>query len=70
MSEGHRSRGRGGADPITRGEKESGVRCEPGSHWSDQVIASFGLADTDQETRCADALMRSTCSVRLRLRQR
>ena len=41
MSEGHRSRGRGRADPITRGENESGVRCEPGSHWSDPVIASF-----------------------------
>ena len=29
MSEGHRSRGGGMADPITRGENESGVSHEP-----------------------------------------
>lgn len=49
-SEGHRSRGRGRADPITRGENESGsgVRCEPGSHWSVQVFSSSDWS-TDQE---------------------
>ena len=73
-SEGHRSRGRGMGDPITRGENESGVRCEPWayltSHWSDGVFSVLWLADIDQERRCADALMRSTCSVRLRLWRR
>lgn len=67
MSEGHRSRGRGMGDPITRGENESGVSHEPIIGQMGCFLASDWLTLTRSERRCADALMRSTCSVRLRL---